>query len=261
MIIKTHHFFIVELRSFPILISINSFNLLSSLLNFFKETSYLNFTFSLINCSFCMFFWWICYTKEASIEGKSSIYLDEGLKISIILFISSEIFFFFSFFWSYFHYFLAPIFEVGIIWPLEGLKIFEYNEVPLLNTLILLRSGMILTCSHYFLITNFKWACSFSLILTSFLGLIFSLLQSAEYSSSFFRINDGSFGTVFFLLTGFHGLHVIIGTMFLLTTWFKINLSQLNYIEDIIFELSSWYWHFVDVVWLFLFFFLYYGNN
>lgn len=261
MIRKTHHFFSLDCSSLPLLISINSFNLIASFLIFMKESVYINFFTRILTCLFCIFFWWICYNKELSLEGKCSFYLDGGLKISMILFISSEVFFFFSFFWSYFHFFLAPLFDVGIIWPTQNLKMFEFEEVPLLNTMILLRSGIILTCSHHFLISNKKWHCSLSLLLTAILGVLFSVLQATEYLSSFFGINDGRFGTVFFLLTGFHGLHVIIGTIYLATSWLKLNFSQVNFLEDLTFEISSWYWHFVDVVWLFLFFFLYYGNN
>lgn len=178
----------------------------------------------------------------------------------MILFISSEVFFFFSFFWTYFHYFLSPTLEVGLHWPPVNVEIFDFSNVPLINTLVLISSGLTVTISHYFLINNSIKRCNFWLFLTVVLGGLFSFLQWEEYCRSFFSIRDGNFGTSFFVLTGFHGLHVLIGSIFLCTTLLRSGFSSRASKNYLRFELASWYWHFVDVVWIFLYFFLYYLN-
>lgn len=261
MITKNHHFFTLPVSPWPILCTILSFNLLFSLGIFIKFRQIDRFFLRLIIVSSTRFFWWIFYRNEMNLEGKNCLRFEVGVKLGIILFISSEVFFFFSFFWSYFHYFLSPTLEVGIAWPPVNLLIFEFLNVPLINTLILLSSGFTVTLRHYFLIENKKKIFILFLILTVILGSIFTILQVLEYNSSFFSINDRRFGTSFFILTGFHGIHVLIGSIFLLISLLrsiKIRISSKTYLR---FEIASWYWHFVDVVWIFLYFFLYYLNN
>lgn len=261
MITKTHYFYFLNYSPWPIISRISSFNLLFSLIIFFKFSFFLPFLFNIINIIISSFFWWINYRKEFNIEGKNSYSLERGLKFSIILFITSEIFFFFSFFWSYFYFFLRNCIEFNLIWPPISIEIFSFLNVPLINTLLLLRSGLTVTIRHFYLIENKKKLFTTYLILTVILGLFFSLLQLIEYKTSFFSIRDSTFGTTFFILTGFHGLHILIGTLFLIVCLFfsiKLYPSKINYAR---FEISSWYWHFVDVIWIFLYFFLYYLNN
>lgn len=189
--------------------------------------------------------------------GLSSPHLETGLKFSFFLFICSEVFLFFSFFWSYFHYFLSPTFNLNHSWPPFTLGIFDFLDIPLLNTFLLLSSGVRVTASHSSLISgNLKYFFSF-LILTYILGFVFRFFQYLEYSNSFFRCNDASFGSCFYTLTGFHGIHVLIGRMFLIYVRARILTGLYSEFDFVSFELSRWYWHFVDVVWAFLYFFVY----
>lgn len=261
MITKNHYYFLLPLRPWPLLVSLLSFNLLFSLLITFKFSEWNSFIFSILLVSTSRIYWWFSYRGEINLEGLNSLNLEGGLKFAIILFISSEVFFFFSFFWSYFHFFLGPSLELGSNWPPVGVLSFDCVNVPLINTLVLMASGVTVTLRHNFIITNKELGFNFFLAITIFLGIIFTFLQGLEYNRSFFSIRDRSFGTIFFILTGFHGLHVLIGTMFLLITIirsFKFSGSNRSFSR---FELASWYWHFVDVVWIFLYFFLYYINQ
>lgn len=258
MISKRHHFFMLDLSPWPFVVRACSFNLILSLLMFFKFSDAILFLINFLLVASCSFFWWNSYRGEFNLEGKSSTVLENGVKLSIILFICSEVFFFFSFFWSYFHYFLSPTLEVGIQWPPADIEIFDFSNVPLINTLVLIRSGLTVTVSHYFLINkNFK-ASSLWLLITVILGGFFRFLQWLEYANSFFSIRDGNFGTSFFVLTGFHGMHVLIGSLFLLKIYLRNKFFRRAEKRCLGFELASWYWHFVDVVWIFLYFFLYY---
>lgn len=248
MITKNHYYFLLSLNPWPLMVSLASFNLLFSLVIFFKFSFPQSLFMNLILVTTGRFAWWIYYRKEFTFEGKNSLRLENGVKFGIILFISSEIFFFFSFFWRYFHYLLSPTLEIGMSWPPICVMAFEVLNVPLINTLILLSSGVTVTLAHRLLIKSNYKIMIFFLGFTVILGFIFTFLQVLEYNSSFFSIRDGTFGTSFFVLTGFHGLHVIIGRIFLFVVFVgctKILLSASRFLR---FELASWYWHFVDVV-------------
>lgn len=258
MITKTHHFFMLELRPWPFILRASSFNLITSLLIFFKYSDLRVFFINFFLVRICSFFWWNSYRGEFNLEGKSSLILENGVKLRIILFISSEIFFFFSFFWSYFHYFLSPSLEVGMKWPPIDVEMFDFSNVPLINTLVLMSSGLTVTVRHYYLIHRDFKSSRFWLLITVSLGAFFRFLQWLEYSNSFFSIRDGNFGTSFFVLTGFHGIHVIIGSLFLLKVYMRRKFFRRADKSSLGFEMASWYWHFVDVVWIFLYFFLYY---
>lgn len=248
------------LRPWPLLCRLGSFNLLTSLLLFFKYGEKYNFFGNLYLLTRVVFFWWVAYRGEFNLEGKASFVLESGVKFRIILFISSEVFFFFSFFWAYFQYYLSPTLEVGMSWPPVGIEVFDFSNIPLINTLVLMGSGLTVTISHYFLINNNMKLSNFWLAATLLLGMFFTYLQVEEYCRAFFSINDGNFGTSFFLLTGFHGLHVCIGSTFLLIVLLRSRFLRSSSRNFLRFELASWYWHFVDVVWIFLYFFLYYLN-
>lgn len=261
MITKSHHFFLLHVRSWPPIVRFSSFNLLFSGLLFLKYRESDLLAASLLSLCWVCFCWWLRYSSEIIGEGLDSSSLIQGLKYRIILFISSEIFFFFSFFWSYFHYFLAPVLETGLVWPPYSIEIFDCLNVPLINTLILMRSGVSVTLRHYYLIRGRMNFSLIALAVTIGLGIIFSYLQYQEYKRSFFSIRDSTFGTSFYILTGFHGTHVIIGTIFLSVVLFRSIRSSSRKKEILIFELASWYWHFVDVVWIFLYFIIYYLGN
>lgn len=202
--------------------------------------------------------WWRDVVREATYEGHHTKAVERGLAIGMVLFIVSEVMFFFAFFWAYFHVSLSPGVEIGCTWPPHGIAVLNPWKIPLLNTAILLLSGVTLTCAHYNLVLGESRSnVLFYLIATVVLGVIFTGCQVYEYVEAPFSIHDGVYGSVFFMLTGFHGFHVIIGTIFILVGLFRFLYHHFTREHHLGFEAAAWYWHFVDVVWLFLYIFLY----
>jgi len=183
--------------------------------------------------------------------------------IGMVLLIISEVFFFFRFFWSFFHKCWFPQIEIGGCWPPKEYKKISVDvfSIPLLNTLILLSSGIRVTWRHHRLIKKNHPQFLQGLIVTVILGVIFLTLQLFEYSKANFSIKRLIYGSAFFLLTGFHGGHVIAGTIYLIVC--LIRGIKTHFVNDhhVGLELSLWYWHFVDVVWLFLFILIYWFNG
>jgi cytochrome c oxidase subunit 3 len=176
-----------------------------------------------------------------------------GMRYGMLLFITSEVLFFFAFFWAFFHSSLNPTPELGAMWPPKGIEPLTFYEVPLVNTVILLTSGATVTWAHHAILVGERDQVIEGLVYTVLLAIIFTSLQVFEYCSAAFTISDGVFGSTFYMATGFHGFHVFIGTCFLTVCL----LRQLNHHNTqqshFGFEAAAWYWHFVDVVWLFLF--------
>ena len=161
--------------------------------------------------------------------------------------------FFFAFFWAFFAAALAPVIEIGAIWPPKGIEPFNPIEIPLLNTLLLLCSGATVTYAHHAITAGNKIEAVFGLILTVVLAIFFTALQAFEYVSAPFSISDGMFGSTFYLATGFHGFHVLVGTIFLAVCLIRLMFNQFSIQHHFGFEAAAFYWHFVDVVWLFLY--------
>nr|AZL93144.1 cytochrome c oxidase subunit 3 [Ceraphronidae sp. ZJUH_2016007] len=246
----------VTLSPWPILLSLNMMNMfiMTSQLFQFVPLNLINFI-SMINVILVMFTWWKDVNMESFNLGDHPIIIQSLMKTGMILFISSEILFFVSFFWSFLHYSLSPNIEIGSIWPPLNINMINPYNVPLLNTLILLTSGITITWSHHSLINN--KSPMIGMLTTIILGLYFTHWQLIEYYHSSFSFNDSSYGSIFFMATGFHGIHVLIGTIFNSIIMMRLMLNHLSMTHHIGFELSAWYWHFVDVVWLFLFILMY----
>jgi len=254
---KFHQFHIVEIRPWPILASISVFCITSSLVIWMQIKSPITIILSNVTTLIVAYIWWRDITREAKNQGFHHSKVILGLKIRIILFITSEIFFFLSFFWAYFHRRISPNIELGQNWPPISISPFNPINVPLLNTIILLSSGVSITWSHHaILINNLKQAKK-SLLITVLLGIYFSIIQAIEYIEAEFTIRDSSYGSIFFIGTGFHGIHVLIGTSFLLVCLIRININEFNKSHLIGFEAAAWYWHFVDIVWIFLYISIY----
>ena len=204
------------------------------------------------------FLWWSDVSYE-NLSGKHSKKVLRGFQFGMILFIVSEIFFFFSFFWGYFNSCVSPDLEIGLVWPPFGFKyiIIDPFSIPLLNTIVLLSSGVTITWCHHRLIGFQKKQRIISLFLTISLGVFFLSLQLIEYKESWIRINSGVYGSTFFILTGFHGFHVTVGTIFLIVSLLRLLNNSFTEKSHVSFELCAWYWHFVDVVWLFLYISIY----
>nr|QWK45264.1 cytochrome c oxidase subunit III [Phyllothelys breve] len=205
--------------------------------------------------------WWRDVVRESTYQGFHTKTVMTGLRWGMILFIISEIFFFLSFFWTFYHSSLAPAVEIGSSWPPLGIIPFNALQVPLLNTTVLLASGITITWSHHGLLENNKYQAIQGLLHTIILGIYFTMLQLYEYFEASFSIADSIFGSTFFVATGFHGLHVIIGTTFLITCFMRMMFMHFTSIHHFGFEAAAWYWHFVDVVWLFLYVSIYWWGS
>lgn len=203
-----------------------------------------------------LFSWLYQTSSERNFLGFHSIESKVTFKLGIVLFIISEVCFFFSFFWTYFHRSLRRDLRTGLVWPPLGVSIVNPFSIPLINSIILISRGLRVTIRHYECFMNDRRDSSLWLIITISLGWLFLILQIFEYNILTYSFRDSVFGRIFFLGTGFHGLHVLVGRAILtwMVTKFFLNFSSSDLIR---FEISIWYWHFVDVVWLFLYFWFY----
>ncbi len=201
-----------------------------------------------------MFYWWRDIVREGEFQGHHSPIVQIGLRYGMMLFIASEVMFFVAFFWAFF---ASSLFPVGGVWPPEGIKTFDPFDLPLINTLILLLSGCTVTWAHHALIENDRSDFLLGLLLTVILGVSFTGLQALEYMHAPFGFTEGIYPSVFFMATGFHGFHVIVGTIFLFVCLIRGYLGHFTSTQHFGFEAAAWYWHFVDVVWLFLFICIY----
>jgi len=205
--------------------------------------------------------WWRDIIRESTYQGNHSLIVQKGLKIGFVLFILSEVMFFFGFFWAFFHSSLSPSIFLGAVWPPVNIVALSPWGIPMLNTVILLLSGLSITWVHFAIISGYFDMAFYGFNITLFLAFTFTLLQIGEYFNAPFNISDGVFGTVFFSLTGLHGLHVIIGSIFIFVCFIRFTMSHFTTKHHLGFEFASWYWHFVDVVWLFLYIFVYIWGN
>lgn len=195
-----------------------------------------------------MFLWWRDVIAESIYH---SAIVRVGLRWGVVLLIASEVMFFFGFFWGYFHAALMPTEAIGGVWPPRNIRLMDAFDLPYLNTLILLLSSCTLTWSHHALRQKSWKEASHTLAATVLLGVLFVGLQALEYGHAPFAIKDGIYPSLFYIMTGFHGLHVIVGTIFLFVCWWR--LKQFEPDDHVGFEAAAWYWHFVDVVWVLLF--------
>lgn len=208
-----------------------------------------------------MFCWWRDIIREATFEGQHTKTVETGLRLGMILFIVSEIMFFFAFFWAFFHSSFNANPAIGGIWPPMFNETLNAWEVPFLNTCLLLSSGASVTWAHNSIIKGSKNEAIWGLIVTIILAIIFTALQGFEYFTAPFNISDSVYGSCFYMATGFHGFHVIVGTIFLTVCLFRLYLNHFTREHHFGFEAAAWYWHFVDVVWLFLFISIYWWGS
>jgi cytochrome c oxidase subunit 3 len=208
-----------------------------------------------------MSFWFRDIITEGTFLGDHTLAVQKSINLGVILFIVSEALFFMAIFWAFFHSALTPTVELGAQWPPIGIEPVNPFELPLLNTVILLSSGATVTYAHHSFIYGKREGTLYGTIATIILANVFTLFQGIEYSVSSFTISDGVFGTCFFFGTGFHGLHVIIGTLFLSVALWRIYEYHMTDNHHLGFESGILYWHFVDVVWLFLYIAMYYWGS
>nr|AML26722.1 cytochrome c oxidase subunit III [Histeridae sp. BMNH 1274738] len=258
---KNHPFHLVDISPWPLLGALSAMITMIGLIKWFHQFQSNLFMLGSIITMAIMYQWWRDITREGTYQGLHTFQVTMGLRWGMILFITSEVFFFVSFFWGFFHSSLTPSIELGMNWPPMGIQAFNPLQIPLLNTLILLSSGLTVTWAHHSLMENDFKMTTQGLTLTVILGVYFTILQGYEYIEAPFTISDSAYGSTFFMATGFHGIHVIIGTTFLLTCLMRHLNNHFSDIHHFGFEAAAWYWHFVDVVWLFLYISMYWWGS
>lgn len=256
-----HPFHLVTPSPWPLLASLGAFLLTLGGVMYMHSYRWGGYvlSFGVFYLLFIAILWWRDVIREATFEGMHTKEVQRGLRLGMILFIASEVMFFFAFFWAYFHSSLSPAIEIGSIWPPYGIEVFDPWGVPLLNTFILLLSGVTITYAHHAIIAGSKLYAKDGLVFTIGLALLFTAFQVYEYIEAPFNISDGIYGSTFFMSTGFHGFHVIIGTTFIIVCFLRLHHFSTEH--HIGFECAAWYWHFVDVVWLFLFVSIYWWGS
>nr|ABS28767.1 cytochrome c oxidase subunit III [Polistes sp. MD1] len=258
---KTNHpYHMVTISPWPIMLSFNLMFLLISIIKLFYQYKMNLLMLCLFNMNLILFQWWRDVTRESTFQGMHTLKMMKNLKMGMIMFIISEIFFFISLFWTYFHASLSPSIEIGSLWPPKNILMLNPYDIPLLNSIILITSGIMITWSHHSLMINKNLNSILTLIQTILLGLLFTLFQIYEYLETSFTIADSIFGSIFFLTTGFHGMHVIIGTIFLIICLMRMIYKHFSKSHHFGYEAAIWYWHFVDIVWLFVYTWLYWWS-
>ena len=270
-IVSSHHYHLVNPSPFPIAIAFALLMVTSGAVMFFHQYPFGEYLLpvGLILTVTIMVLWWRDVIKEGRVDKAHTEVVRRGLSIGMLLFILSEIMFFFAFFWSFFK---ASLFPEGIldgewvakagIWPPAGIEVIDPWNIPLLNTLILLLSGTTVTWAHYELLNNNRKEMVKALLCTVLLGVLFTSLQLFEYFHATFKFTGGIYPSNFYMATGFHGFHVLVGSIFLLVCLVRLRNDHFTRTHHIGLEGAIWYWHFVDVVWLFLFVTIYWwGGN
>jgi cytochrome c oxidase subunit 3 len=265
---KHHDYHLVDPSPWPLIGSISAFLMAVGAVSWMKDLQIAGmhlgpyiFGAGVLGVLYTMLSWWTDVTREATYEGYHTRVVQLHHRYGMIMFIASEVMFFVAWFWAYFD---AAIYAgdamqysrdqlLGGTWPPKGIETFDPWHLPLLNTLILLTSGTTVTWAHHALLHNDRRGVKLGLWLTIGLGMLFTCVQAYEYSHAAFGFKGHIYGATFFMATGFHGAHVIIGTIFLAVCLFRVYKGHFTPQQHLGFEFAAWYWHFVDVVWLFLF--------
>nr|YP_010481477.1 cytochrome c oxidase subunit III [Drawida ghilarovi]UIX22929.1 cytochrome c oxidase subunit III [Drawida ghilarovi]UIX22942.1 cytochrome c oxidase subunit III [Drawida ghilarovi] len=254
-------FHLVEYSPWPLTSAAGAFTLAIGLASWFHYHGALCLLMALSLIILSMFQWWRDVVRESTYLGNHTSNVTYGLRWGMILFISSEVMFFIAFFWAFFHSSLAPTPEIGCCWPPIGINPLNPFSVPLLNTAVLLASGVTVTWAHHSLIAGNRMNAIQALFITISFGLYFTFLQAGEYFAAPFTIADSIYGSTFFVATGFHGLHVLIGSTFLSVCIIRVIYFQFSKNHHFGFEAAAWYWHFVDVVWICLYLCIYWWGS
>ena len=261
-----HEYHLVDNSIWPFATGLNLFSIGTALVLVIQQYSkgiwllYL----SIVILTIILYNWWKDVVREASYMGFHNERVIRGIYIGIILFIISEIFLFIGLFWAYIHSALNNTTALGSLWPPIGIEKINPIELPLLNTLLLLSAGFSVTWAHHGYITKnvTELTSGFNpsnvgFVIGILLAIIFTGFQYIEYLTCGFDISDSAFASCFYLATSFHGFHVIVGALFLLSAFLRINLYHFTRIQHTNLICSLWYFHFTDVVWLLLFIVMY----
>jgi len=253
---------LVDRSIWPLMVSSSLFALVIGTVQYFHgySTGFLLLKAAALLTVIGAAYWWKDVVIEAAFKGHHTKKVRFGIAQGFNLFIVSEIMAFLSVFWAYLHASLSPSIEI-VSWPPVGITPLNAFAIPFINTLILLSSGGFITYAHHALIANNRKATITGLFVTIILALIFTFLQYVEYNQASFTFADSVYGSAFFATTGLHGAHVLIGTIFILVQYLRITNYHMTNGHHLGLELSILYWHFVDVVWLFLFCVVYYWGG
>ena len=261
---KHHDYHLVDPSPWPLLSSISVLLMTIGAVQYFHSSSPWILLVGTVGVLYCMLGWW----RDVVIEGQNGDHtpvVQLHLRYGMILFIASEVMFFVAWFWAYFDASLYPGEAIqasrtaltGGQWPPQGIETFDPWHLPLINTLVLLTSGTTVTWAHHALQHGDREGLKWGLILTVALGALFTVFQAYEYMHAGFGFAGHIYGSTFYMATGFHGFHVIVGTVFLAVCLLRSLNGHFTEKAHFGFEAAAWYWHFVDVVWLFLFVVIY----
>ncbi len=258
---KNHDYHLVVPSPWPIIMSVSMLIFAVGAIAFMKHWTPWLFFAGLACVLYSFYGWWSDVNKESNNGVDHTPVVQMHHRYGMILFIASEVMFFVAWFWAYFDGFFrlddveqyARVAATSGLWPPTGVELFDPFHLPLFNTLILLTSGTTVTWAHHALLENDREGLKWGLVLTIALGALFTFVQMVEYSEAGFAFAGGYYGATFFMATGFHGFHVLIGTIFLTVCLVRALMGQMTPERHLGFEFAAWYWHFVDVVWLFLF--------
>ncbi len=259
---NAHLFHIVNSSAWPLLTGNSSFLFVTGIAFFFHglPNSGVGLLFGFICLLFCVISWFTDIIDEATFKGHHTLVVRNGLKLGFMLFLVSEFMLFFGFFWAYFHVTMGPSMEVNFDVIPEAINAIEWWGIPIINTSLLVFSGFFVTSVHRAIAKGiFRKSIDFLIIAIS-LGLVFVILQVKENCTADFNLTDGVYSCSFFMLTGLHGCHVIVGVILLVVSFIRLLFRHFltNHYGGLVYAI--WYWHFVDIVWLVLFIVLYIRN-
>jgi len=257
---KNHDYHLVEPSPWPAVGSLAAFVMAVGAIMWMRDVTPWLFFIGLTGVLYTMFVWWADVVSEAN-SGDHTEVVQMHHRYGMILFIASEVMFFVAWFWAYFDGFFriddveqyARVAVSGGVWPPNGVELFNPWHLPLFNTLVLLASGTTVTWAHHALLEGDRRGLKWGLVLTIALGVLFTVVQIIEYGQAGFSFSGNLYGATFFMATGFHGFHVFVGTIFLIVCLVRMLKGDFTPKQHLGFEFAAWYWHFVDVVWLFLF--------
>ena len=259
---KNHDYHILPPSPWPFMGAASAFVMLGGAVFWMKGGTPAATVLGFLGVLYTMYVWWRDVISESH-AGDHTPVVRIGLRYGMILFIISEVMFFSAWFWTFFKHAIFPMTgDFGLeatadaidgTWPPEGIVTFNPWDLPLINTLILLLSGTTLTWAHHELIDGKRSNLIWGLLATVLLGALFTIFQAYEYAHAEFGFSGNIYGAAFFMATGFHGFHVIVGTIFLAVCLLRARAGDFTPEQHVGFEAAAWYWHFVDVVWLFLF--------
>ncbi len=255
-----HDYHLVDPSIWPFVGAMSAFALFGGGVMAMHDMGWWLAALGMVGVLYTMFVWWRDVVKEAH-GGDHTPVVQLHLRYGMILFIASEVMFFVAWFWAYFGAAIYPTHFIGSTWPPEGIQTFDPWHLPFINTLILLLSGTTVTWAHHALIEGDRKGLIQGLWCTIILGALFTSVQAYEYSHAAFGFTDGIYASTFYMATGFHGFHVLVGTIFLIVCLVRAYKGHFKPDQHFGFEAAAWYWHFVDVVWLFLFMVIYVGGQ